>query len=51
MTACETCWAAAQQDVMLLGGSVVDRYRQRIDEANGVPHHARPDEREDKDDA
>lgn len=37
MAACEECWAAAQRDVMLLGGSVVDRYQRRIGDAE-TPH-------------
>lgn len=28
MPACEACWAEAQRQVVLLGGSVADRYHQ-----------------------
>lgn len=44
MTVCETCWADAQRDVMLLGGSVVDHYHRRIDgiSEGWMPDHALP---------
>ena len=32
MAACEQCWERANQDVLLRGGSVVDRYQQRLRE-------------------
>ena len=42
MAVCETCWAEAQRDVMLLGGSVVDHYHRRIAESGSMPDHALP---------
>ena len=43
MAACEVCWERAQQDVLLRGGSVVDRYMERL---NTSKDHERiaPDE-------
>ena len=41
MSACEICWGRAQQDALLLGGSVVDHYKRRLDEIDadpGSPH-------------
>lgn len=46
MTACEQCWADASRDAQLLGGSVVDHYHRRIEEAGAVPDHALPTQRE-----
>ena len=51
MSACEICWAEASNQVMLLGGSVVDRYRKLIElsparhsEANEIPDEEPTDE-------
>ncbi len=33
MAVCEYCWGEAQQRASLCGGSVVDRYREVLDEA------------------
>lgn len=48
MAVCEHCWEAAQFDVQLLGGSVVDRYQRRIEEAGEMPDHALPPKEEDR---
>jgi len=33
MSACEECWTEANHQVMLFGGSVVERYRKLITES------------------
>ena len=39
MSACEICWQRASMDVLLRGGSVVDRYRARVAEQETNPTH------------
>lgn len=48
MAVCETCWTAASRDAAILGGSVVDHYRRRI-ESGDMPDHAKPKEGGDGD--
>ncbi|BBG01602.1 hypothetical protein C8E95_6822 [Pseudonocardia autotrophica] len=39
MAACEICWERASRDAHFLGGSVSERYQQRIAEEDQSPTH------------